>query len=100
MFIPIEREDDDALYRLACMSDNHDHLNGVITDDNGEVVRYVTVMDILDVFLLDFKKLCGKPGYYTFRVEEDAFKHPIPTEYEFWLKPEGNGLREVPLSLS
>ena len=99
MFIPIEREDDDALYRLACMSDNHDHLNGVITDDNGEVVRYVTVMDILDVFLLDFKKLCGKPGYYTFRVDGDD-PHQILMDYDFWIKPEGNGLKEVPLSLS
>ena len=96
MFIPIEREDDDALYRLACMSDNHDVLNGVIIDDNGEVVRYVTVMDILDVFTLDFKKLCGKPGYYTFRVNGEGDKF---TDYDFWIKPEGNGLREVPLKL-
>lgn len=98
MFIPIEREDDDALYRLARMSDNHDHLNGVITDDKGEVVRYVTVMDILDVFSLDFVKLCGKPGYYTFRVDGDDL-YQILMDYEFWIKPEGNGLKEIPLSI-
>lgn len=98
MFIPIEREDDDALCRLGRMSDNHDRINGVITDDNGEVVRYVTVMDILDVFSLDFKKLCGKPGYYTFRVDGDDH-YQILMDYDFWLKPEGNGLREIPLSI-
>lgn len=79
------------------MIDNHDHLNGVITDDNGEVVRYVTVKHgLLDVFTLDFKKLCGKPGYYTYRVYGDS---DVYTDYDFWLKPEGNGLREIPLSL-
>ena len=79
------------------MIDKHGHYNGVIIDDDYEVVRYinVTVMNLLDVLSIDFVKLCGKPGYYTFRVDGDE-----PYEYEFWLKPEGNGLREVPLSLS
>lgn len=100
MFIPIEREDDDALYRIRRMSDNHDHLNGVIIDDDYEVVRYinVTAMDILDVLSIDFVKLCRKPGYYTFYA--DRVDGGEPYEYEFWLKPEGNGLKEVPLSLS
>lgn len=90
------------------MIEYHDYCVGVITDDNGEVVRYISITDdllshedyLFDVIFLDFAKLCGKPGYYTFRVEGDAFKHPIPTEYDFWIKSEGNGLREVPLSLS
>ena len=98
MFIPIEREDDDALYRLARISDRPDHLNGVITDDNGEVVRYITITDEFDVIFLNFAKLCGKPGYYTFRVGGDDL-YQIIADYDFWIKQEGNGLREIPLSL-
>lgn len=89
------------------MIEYHDYCIGVITDDNGEVVRYISITDnligddyLFDVIFLDFAKLCGKPGYYTFRVEDDCFKHQLPVEYDFWIKPEGNGLREIPLSLS
>ena len=89
------------------MIEYHDYCIGVITDDNGEVVRYISITDdllshedyLFDVIFLDFKKLCGKPGYYTFRIESDFLKHQLPVEYDFWLKPEGNGLREIPLSL-
>ena len=77
------------------MIEYHDYCIGVITDDNGEVVRYVTVKhDLLDVFTLDFKKLCGKPGYYTYRVYGDS---DVYTDYDFWIKPEGNGLKEIPI---
>ena len=96
MFIPIEREDDDVLYRLARMSDNHDHRNGVIIDDNGEVVRYVTFTSEFDVFTLNFAKLCGKPGYYTYRVYGDS---NVYTDYDFWIKPEGDDLREISIKL-
>ena len=89
------------------MTEYRDYCIGVITDDNGEVVRYISITDdllshedyLFDVIFLNFAKLCGKPGYYTFRVEEDFFKGQLPVEYDFWLKPEGNGLREIPLSL-
>lgn len=78
------------------MIEYHNYCNGVITDDNGEVVRYITINDILDVFSLDFKKLCGKPGYYTCRVDSDDDKF---MDYDFWIKLESNGLREIPLSV-
>lgn len=82
------------------MIDYHDYLNGIITDDNGEVVRYITVLNNeLDVFLLDFAKICRKPGYYTFRVDSDEPDLNGYLEYNFWIKPEGNGLKEIPLSL-
>ena len=70
-------------------------LNGAIFNDKGEVVRIITIKDILDFFTIDFAKVCGKPGDYTFRVDNDDFT----TDYEFWIKPEGNGLREIPLGL-
>lgn len=78
------------------MIDNNAYRNGVIIDDNGEVVRYVTFTSGFDVFTLDFKKLCGKPGYYTYRVEGDS---DVFTDYDFWIKPEGDGLKEIPIKL-
>lgn len=98
MFIPIH-EVDDASYRLGRMSDNHDYRNGVITDNNGEVVRYITVFDILDVFTIDFAKVCVKPGYYTFRVDSDDPYDDRAIEYDFWIKPLGDGLKEIPLEI-
>lgn len=79
------------------MIEYHDVLNGVITDDNGEVVRYISITDnLLEVFLVGFKKLCGKPGYYTFRVNGEGDKF---MDYDFWIKPEGDGLKEIPIKL-
>lgn len=93
-------EDGDALYRLGCMSDNHEYRNGVVTDDNGEVVRYITVRDMIDVMLLDFVEICKKPGYYTFRVDGDDPYQEVLLEYDFCIKPLGSGLKEVPLGIS
>ena len=100
MFTPIEHEDNDALYRLGCMCDNHDYRNGVVTDENGEVVRYITVRDILDVISIDFTKVCGKPGYYTFCIDgDDPYNRDLIFDYDFYIKPIGNGLKEIPLGL-
>lgn len=100
MFEPIEREDIDALYRISCMSDNHEIRNGVVTDENGEVVRYITVRDILDVISIDFREICRKAGYYTFRIDgDDPYNRDLICDYDFYIKPIGNGLKEIPLGL-
>lgn len=85
-------------YRGGTWAVMANYWNAVITDDNGEVVRYITIRDILDVVSLDFRILCGKPGYYTCRIDGDDLDE-ILMDYDFWLKPEGNDLREIPLSL-
>lgn len=99
MFTPIEHKDIDALYRLACMSDNHDPRNGIITDENGEVVRYITVRSILDVITIDFAEVCKKAGYYTFRVDGDDPYKEVRFDYDFQVKPVGNTLRVISLGI-
>lgn len=93
-------EEVDALYRLGLMSDNHDIRNGVVIDENGEVVRYITVRDMIDVQLINFAEICRKPGYYTFRVDGDDPYQEVLLEYDFWIKPLGSGLKEIPLGIS
>ena len=46
----------------------------------------------------DLAQLCGKPGYYTCRIDGDDLEQLL-MDYDFWLKPEGNDLREIPLNL-
>lgn len=100
MFTPIEHMDNDAFQRLGRMSDNHDIRNGIITDENGEVVRYITVRDILDVISIDFAEICRKPGYYTFRIDDDdPYNRDFSFDYDFQVKPVGNTLRSISLGL-